>query len=181
MSGNGIRCLAWVAARAGLGPTTASSSSTPRRAGGECSSTAPAVRSWPPSVDMGPVTFEPARIPVAVDDPFELEADGRRRAYRGDAAGMGNPHLVLFVDDPAAAPVTTHGPASSTTTASRAAPTSSSSRVTPTPTGSPCAVWERGVGETLSCGTGACAVAAVAHRRELVGDARHGRRARRRR
>ena len=29
MSGNGIRCLAWVAARAGLG-TSASSSSTPR-------------------------------------------------------------------------------------------------------------------------------------------------------
>lgn len=30
-------------------------------------------------------------------------------------------------------------------------------------------VWERGIGETRSCGTGACAAAAVAHRRELVG------------
>jgi len=31
-------------------------------------------------------------------------------------------------------------------------------------------VWERGAGETQSCGTGACASAAVMHRRELVGD-----------
>jgi diaminopimelate epimerase len=30
-------------------------------------------------------------------------------------------------------------------------------------------VWERGTGETQSCGTGACAAAAVAHRRGLVG------------
>ena len=33
-------------------------------------------------------------------------------------------------------------------------------------------VWERGVGETQSCGTGACAAAAVAHRRGLVGRER---------
>ena len=42
-------------------------------------------------------------------------------------------------------------------------------------------VWERGAGETQSCGTGACASAAVAHRRGLVGEQRARRRARRHR
>ena len=82
---------------------------------------------------------------------------------------MGNPHLVLFVDDPATARVTQHGPhlehdprfprRTNVEFVAVTAPDEVTMRV-----------WERGVGETLSCGTGACAAAAVAHRRGLVGD-----------
>ena len=50
--------------------------------------------------------------------------------YRGDAAGVGNPHLVLFVDDPAPARVTAHGPLLEHDARFPSAPTSSSSRVT---------------------------------------------------
>jgi diaminopimelate epimerase len=167
MSGNGIRCLAWVAARAGLarGDELAVETAAGRRrvelerAGGSVVAA---------EVDMGPVTFEPARIPVAVDDPFDLEAVADGVFYRGDAAGMGNPHLVLFVDDPAAAPVTTHGPLLEHDARFPRRTNVEFVRVTHADRIA-MRVWERGAGETQSCGTGACAVAAVAHRRELVG------------
>jgi diaminopimelate epimerase len=167
MSGNGIRCVAWAADRAGLardGELAVATAAGRRvvhleRTGREVVGA---------EVDMGPVTFEPACIPIAVDDPFDIETVVGDTFYRGDAAGMGNPHYVLFVDDPATAPVTAHGPVIehdarfprranvefvAVTHADRLA----------------MRVWERGAGETMSCGTGACAAAAVAHRRELVG------------
>jgi diaminopimelate epimerase len=90
--------------------------------------------------------------------------------YRGDAVGAGNPHFVLFVDDPDAARVTQHGPhlerderfPNRTNVEFVAVDARDRIRMR---------VWERGVGETLSCGTGACAAAAAAHRRGLVDDA----------
>jgi diaminopimelate epimerase len=169
MSGNGIRCLAWVAARAGVGSAgrlvvdTAAGRrvvTLERDAGGGVVAA---------DVGMGAVTFEPERIPVDAPTPFDLSSTLDGITYSGDAAGMGNPHWVVFVDDPAAAAVTTHGP-----------------RLEHDPRFSrrvnvefvavvgrdrlAMRVWERGAGETQSCGTGACAAAAVAHRRGLVGD-----------
>jgi diaminopimelate epimerase len=168
MSGNGIRCLAWVAARDGFtGNTLVVDSGGGRRVvelDRAADGTVVAA-----TVDMGPVTFEPAEIPLDASSAFDLTATYHGTEYRGDAAGMGNPHLVLFVDDPATARVTQHGPhlehdsrfPRRTNVEFLAADGDGSLKMR---------VWERGVGETLSCGTGACAAAAVAQRRGLVGE-----------
>jgi len=172
MSGNGMRTLAWVAARDGLG---ANGTLVVDTGGGrrqvELTRDPSTNEVTAATVDMGPVTWEPAQIPVALDVPFGITADFHGTHYEGDAAGMSNPHLVLFVDDPAAARVTQHGPHLEVDERFPKRTNVEFVRVTPGATDEvDMRVWERGVGETLSCGTGACAVAAVAHRRGLVGE-----------
>jgi diaminopimelate epimerase len=171
MSGNGMRALAWAAAREGLGRdgTLVVDTGGGRRQV-ELTHDPATGEVVVATVDMGPVTFDPQLIPVAVESPFGLTADYHGTHYAGDAAGMGNPHLVLFVDDPATARVTQHGPHLEHDDRFPRRTNVEFVRLTPGATDEiDMRVWERGVGETLSCGTGACAVAAVAHRRELVG------------
>jgi diaminopimelate epimerase len=169
MSGNGMRCLAWVAAREGAGDgkrLVVDTDGGRRLVDMECDTDGDVVAA---TVDMGPVTFEPAEIPLDAPSAFDLEARYHGVTYRGDAAGMGNPHLVLFVDDPASVRVTTHGPNLELDERFPNRTNVEFVKVT-APDELTMRVWERGVGETLSCGTGACAAAAVAHRRGLVGD-----------
>jgi diaminopimelate epimerase len=172
MSGNGVRCLAWVAHRAGLGDdarlvvdTGSGRHAVDLVVDPETDAVIAAT------VDMGPVTFDPAAIPLAAPDPFELEAVFHGTTYRGDAAGMGNPHFVILVDDPTTARVTQHGPRLEH---DPRFPKRTNVEFTALTSGEVDALtvrtWERGVGETLSCGTGACAAVAVAHRRGLVGE-----------
>ncbi|MBM3659956.1 MAG: diaminopimelate epimerase [Actinobacteria bacterium] len=167
MSGNGIRALAWAAVEAGLGTDILVVDTGGGRRTLELDRGSDG-RVVAATVDMGPVSFDPATIPVAAASPFDLTAELHGVTYRGDAAGMGNPHWVCFVDDVAAARVTQHGPHLEAdprfprhTNVEFVAPDGVN--------GLRMRVWERGVGETLSCGTGACASAAVAHRRDLVG------------
>jgi diaminopimelate epimerase len=171
MSGNGMRTLAWVAARDGLGAdgTLVVDTGGGRRQVELTRDAAGVVTAA--TVDMGPVTWDPAQIPVALDSPFGVTADFHGTHYEGDAAGMGNPHLVLFVDDPATARVTQHGPHLEVDERFPKRTNVEFVRVTPGANDEvDMRVWERGVGETLSCGTGACATAAVAHHRGLVGE-----------
>jgi diaminopimelate epimerase len=172
MSGNGIRCLAWLAHRKGLGDgkrLVVDTDAGRREIDLDVDPLTDQLRAA--TVDMGPVTFDPAAIPVDAPSPFDLEAVFHGTHYVGDAAGMGNPHLVLLVDDPRSARVTQHGPRLEHD--ERFPNRTNVEFIAATP-GEPGAidmrVWERGVGETLSCGTGACAAAAVANRRGLVGE-----------
>jgi diaminopimelate epimerase len=83
--------------------------------------------------------------------------------------GIGNPHFVFLVDDPATTPVLAHG--SRIEHDARFPRRTNVEFIAGTGTDRlTMRVWERGVGETQSCGTGACASAAVAHRRGLVGE-----------
>jgi diaminopimelate epimerase len=169
MSGNGMRCLAWAAARAGLGTADALLVDTPagrrrvelaRDAGGAVVAA---------DVEMGVATFEPRAIPVDAPSPFDLSATFHGVDYRGDAVGMGNPHWVLLVDDVADARVTQHGPRLEHDARFPNRTNVEFARAVDDKT-IELRVWERGVGETQSCGTGACATAAALHRRGLVGD-----------
>ena len=122
-------------------------------------------------VDMGRPVLEPAKIPTTIaagpgpvlDAP--LEVDGTR--LRVASVSMGNPHAVLFVDDPDAAPVARIGPLVENHPAfpnrvNVEFVTAVSRRRIRQRT------WERGSGETLACGSGACAVAVVSMLRGLV-------------
>lgn len=167
ISGNGLRCLAHVAAKLGLGAegrlvvdTAAGRREMTIRRRAEDGEVDYA------EAEMGLVMFTPEMIPVLADSPFDLEAivDGVR--YTGDAAGVGNPHYVVFVDDPDAVPLDRHGPVLETD--ARFPNRTNVEMVVPTATGLRMRIWERGVGETASCGSGACAAAGVAHRRGLA-------------
>jgi diaminopimelate epimerase len=171
MTGNGSRCLAWVAHRMGLGDgkrLVVDTDGGRREIDLELD---PATdRVVHATVDMGPITFDPAEIPLDAPSPFDLEVTYHGTTYRGDAAGIGNPHLVLFVDDPATARVTQHGPHLEHDERFPERTNVEFVALGPDDDRLAMRVWERGVGETLSCGTGACAAAAVAHHRGLVGD-----------
>ena len=172
MSGNGIRCLAWLAHRTGLGDgkrLVVDTDAGRREIDLDVDPLTDELRAA--TVDMGPVTFDPAAIPLDAPSPFDLEAVFHGTRYVGDAAGMGNPHLVLIVGDPQRARVTQHGPHLEHD--ERFPNHTNVEFIAPTPGEAGAIdmrVWERGVGETLSCGTGACAAAAVANRRGLVGE-----------
>lgn len=168
MSGNGIRCLAWVAVAHGMarGDRLVVETGSGRRELDLVIEDGRLVRA---TCDMGPVTFDPALVPVDESSALDLVAVVDDTEYEGDAAGMGNPHFVLMVEAVDEVPLHAHGAALERDP--RFPRRTNVEFVQPVaPDRLRMRVWERGVGETLSCGTGACAAAAVAHRRDLVGE-----------
>ncbi len=122
------------------------------------------------TVNMGVPEFDPARIPFEAPGrslTYELAIDGRRLEI--SALSMGNPHAIQLVPDIERAPVASDGPLIE--------------RHSRFPQGVNAGfvqivsrqhvrlrVFERGAGETLACGTGACAAVAAARARGLLDE-----------
>jgi diaminopimelate epimerase len=120
------------------------------------------------SVDMGVPNFDPRSLPMTADaeaPAYSLDVDGV--AVEIGAVSMGNPHAVLHVPDIKAAPIEQFGP--SIERHPRFPKRTNVGFVQIVGRGHlRLRVFERGVGETLACGTGACAAVAVGRRSGLL-------------
>jgi diaminopimelate epimerase len=162
--GNGARCVASLLHRRGRGATAPLAMDS---LGGLLH--ARVLSDTLISVDMGQPDFAPAALPFdapAQQPRYTLEVAGESIQF--GAVSLGNPHVVLCVDSVATAPVERIGRALQ---ANRHFPRQVNVgfmqvldrehiRLR---------VYERGVGETQACGTGACAAAAVGRNLDLLG------------
>lgn len=124
------------------------------------------------SVDMGPPRLDWAEIPLAeARDTAALEVALYHHPDLMAPPGcvsMGNPHVVFFVPDAEAAPVTEAGPAVERHALFPEHVNVGFAQVL-APDRIRLRVWERGAGLTKACGTGACAALVAAARRGLTG------------
>lgn len=163
--GNGVRCFARFVVDKGLTnkaeiavETSAGVVSTRLEANGQV------------TVDMGVPSFEPKTLPFLT----KVEKDRYIMALNGDtvelgAVSVGNPHAVIQVEDVDLAPLSEWGPAieghpdfpNRVNVGFVQVVARDHLRLR---------VFERGVGETQACGSGACAAVAVMNRWGLVDD-----------
>ena len=167
--GNGLRCLSRYAIDIGLVDTREIAVET---LGG--------VRKVRPyrdliQVDMGKPEFKADEIPMLIEEKLDIIMDypiivqGKKLLLT--CLSMGNPHAVCFLDEPVASfPLFKLGPEVENHPlfpnrvnfeVANVGGRKSLSKLR-------ARVWERGVGETLSCGTGACAVAVAARLHDRV-------------
>lgn len=115
-------------------------------------------------VDMGEPEFEAKKVPAVCPEEkmvdFPITAGGKE--YRVTAVSMGNPHAVIFCDfDPLTLELEKIGPEFEFNPLFPEQVNTEFIRVL-SPSHLQMRVWERGSGETLACGTGACAAVAAA-------------------
>ncbi|MFS8064424.1 MAG: diaminopimelate epimerase [Luteimonas sp.] len=182
--GNGARCVAAWVMRAGMAAAPRFSLDSP--AGPivvDC------LDDGQFALDMGAPIFAPAAIPLSAgsegggsegggSEAGGSEADGSEaevysviidgRALRFGAASMGNPHAVIEVDSVDDADVEGIGRALQQSSLFPASVNVGFAQVID-PGHIKLRVYERGAGETLACGSGACAAVAVLARQGLVG------------
>jgi diaminopimelate epimerase len=126
-------------------------------------------------VAMGMPVFEPENIPVSLDSPrpvpvLQYPVGAAEFRLLMSFVSMGNPHAVTFLDQPVdefplhqVGPLVEHDPMFprriNFETVNRRDDGNLTARV-----------WERGSGETMACGTGACAIAVAARLLGYTGD-----------
>jgi diaminopimelate epimerase len=168
MCGNGIRCFAKYAIERGIVPSGTESLGVETLAG---------IRTIVPVYDDGRVTrarvsmglpdLHPRDVPVTldrlpasttgpiIDYPFEMDGLSLPLTF----VSMGNPHAIAFLEQPVAefplhtiGPKVEHHPMFPRRVNFEVVNLNGEGRAT-------ARVWERGSGETMACGTGACAIA----------------------
>ena len=113
------------------------------------------------TVNMGVPRHAPAEIPLEAEEEryrYPVEVDGRMWSF--GAVSMGNPHAVLLVDDVNSAPVDTLGPRLESHALFPERVNVGFMQVMDAHNAR-LRVFERGSGETLACGSGACAAVVV--------------------
>lgn len=115
------------------------------------------------SVDMGKAEFVPDQIPVLLDGDkiVNREIIIEDKKYSITCVSMGNPHCVLFCDDVDIIEIEKLGPKFENASIFPERVNTEFVKVIDKNT-IKMRVWERGSGETLACGTGACAAATAA-------------------
>jgi diaminopimelate epimerase len=174
LSGNGMRCFVKYAVERGIAAPRGSELRIDTLAGPITTElTTASGRVTAVRVGMGRPRFAPQEIPVAIEtEPpiqgWPLEVDGRTVTVT--CVSMGNPHAVHFIDDPVegyrlgeVGPKVEHHALFPRRVNFEVARVLDRGRIE-------ARTWERGVGETLACGTGACAVVVAARLQGLVGD-----------
>jgi len=164
--GNGLRCLARYAIDRGLVDAQELAVETP---GGTRMAR---VQGRLIQVEMGMPLFKAEAIPMLVEKEvdiifdYPIEVQGQKLLLT--CLSMGNPHAICFLDEPVAnfalfelGPKVEKRPIFPNRVNFEVANVLGRKKVR-------ARVWERGVGETLSCGTGACAIAVAARLHDLV-------------
>ena len=117
------------------------------------------------AVDMGMVSFDAASVPVSCDTDEWVDTPMRicDREYTVTCVSVGNPHCVVFCDAIDSLDLAKLGPQFEHDAHFPERINTEFVRLV-SPTTLRLRVWERGNGETLACGTGACAAVAAAVR-----------------
>ncbi len=174
VSGNGVRCLVKYAVERGLAKARDGRLRVEATSGVlEAEVLGDGERVERVRLSMGAPRFAPQEVPVLTEmEPpiveMPLEVEGRTLAVA--CLSMGNPHAVLFLDGPVDEyPLEDVGPKVERHPAFPARVNFGVARVHGRAR-MELRVWERGVGETLACGTGSSAAMVAARLKGLVGD-----------